>query len=123
VNHQDQLEAALAELASGCETADDVARKLAGAGCQGYRSNCYECPIVKWLLARLPGPRLNVIVSQFTAEATWESAETCADPGVLPEYDEEATADLPDVLRAFLMAFDAETADTVYPELDPAGSR
>jgi hypothetical protein len=41
------VHAALAELADGCQTPADVARKLAQAGCKGERENCYTCPIAQ----------------------------------------------------------------------------
>ena len=101
-----QLAAALADLAEGCETPADVAAKLAEAGCKGEREDCYECPVAKWLLAKLSGPHLTVSVGGYDTDAKWESAETADDPGAVPAYDTEVTVDMPAVLTAFVLGFD-----------------
>ena len=68
-------------LAEGCDTPAEVAAKLAEAGCKGEREDCYSCPIAKWLLVKLPGPRLDGDVDAYDATAQWESAETAQRPG------------------------------------------
>ena len=112
----DDLAAKLADLAGGCASAADVAAKLAEAGCKGEREDCYECPVAKWLLVKLPGPRLTVHVGAYDASAQWESAETADDPGAVPVYDVEVTADMPAVLTAVVLGFD----DGDFAELEPA---
>jgi hypothetical protein len=60
---QQQLESALADLASG-GNADAVAERLRADGVVGWRNACMTCPVAVWLTRRLGAW---VEVSRFTA--------------------------------------------------------
>jgi hypothetical protein len=104
-----QVEAALAKLADGCDTAAQVAAKLTAEGISGERGNCYACPVVHWLALEL-GPRADVTVGVDQAVVGW--MDEC---GVRVG---KVTADLPAALTMFIVSFDQDAA--AFPDLDPA---
>ena len=55
-DYDQPLAAALKDLAAGCTTADEVARKLAEAGCKGLRAESCDCPVWAWISSRVHAP-------------------------------------------------------------------
>jgi hypothetical protein len=107
-SYDDQLTAALEELAAGCKTAADVARKLHEAGCQGERGGCVVCPVTAWLARRVQvevGEEITVCID--TAEVMTRGAHA--------EQVSVGVALVPDVVASFVIAFDEEDA---FPELE-----
>jgi hypothetical protein len=99
------LSAALAELAEGCQTPDDVPARLLDAECWGTRGDCYTCPIAVWLRRRLGPEDHPEAVSVNHLYATW-AWTTFPHP--------VAEAAMPAVLQKFVTEFDKARA---WPEL------
>jgi hypothetical protein len=101
------VEQALARLADGCETADDIAARLRARDCIGDISDCSTCPVAKWLIIQLteagfPGALPDV--AAFSTNVNW--------------YDGAAavlvvTVKMPDLISEFIVEFD----DGAYPHL------
>jgi hypothetical protein len=99
------LEEAVASLAEGCTTADEVAAKLAAAGITGQRRKPHQCPITRWITRYLNEHNATFVRVTTGGDYSCVITEDLENPGIIADLFRDE-AGLPAPVAAFRDAFD-----------------